>query len=301
MEASAGSATVFVNPWAGGGQATRIAARVRAAFARAGYAAQFREPRCVGDFRGQVRAAISGGCKTLIAMGGDGTLQVLVREALQCPVTFGIIPAGGGNDFAEALGIRNWQHAAQVITLGRTRAVDLMRVQFKEGSAIYLGGGGVGLDAEAARLASERFAKWRGRLRYLAAAVSALRGFPGIEVELGFPADDMPAARGKVLLAAVLNTPSYGGGLRLAPDAPLDDGLAEVVLIEMLSKWQVASVIPHLMLTGELKTGRVQRLRASRITLNTPEKTWFHGDGELLGQDAREISVLPKAMRILAP
>ena len=69
----------------------------------------------------------------------------------------------------------------------------------------------------------------------------------------------------------------------------------------MLAKWEVAALIPHLILTGELKTGRVQRFRSSRITLKTPGGAWFHGDGELLGQDPREITVLPKAIRILAP
>ena len=295
------SATVFVNPCAGGGKASRSKAKVRAAFAKAGYAAKFEEPRSLEEFREQVRASISAGCQTLIAMGGDGTLQVLVREAMLCPVTFGIIPSGGGNDFAAALGIRNWIEAVQAIAQGKSRPVDLMRVQFKETSAIYLGGGGVGLDAEAARLASQRFANWRGRVRYLAAAISALRGFPGVEVDLQFPASGLPAIQRKVLLAAALNTPSYGGGLRLAPEARLDDGTAEVVLIEMLRKWEVAGLIPHLLLTGELKTGRVQRFRSSRITLKTPEQTWFHGDGELLGQDPLEITVLPKAIRMLAP
>ena len=295
------STTVFVNPYAGGGKAPRLAAKVRAAFTQAGYAAQYEEPRSVEEFRGQVRVALNAGCKTLVAMGGDGTLQVLVREARQCPVAFGIIPSGGGNDFAAALGISNWQKAVRVIALGKSRPVDLLRVQFKNFSAVYLGGGGVGLDADAARLASQRFANWRGRLRYLAAAITALRGFPGVDVQLQFPSAGLPAIQRRVLLAGALNTPSYGGGLRLAPEARLDDGLAEVVLIEMLSKWEVAALLPHLMLTGKLNTHRVQRFRSSRISLKTPEGTWFHGDGELLGQDPCEIAVLPKAIRVLAP
>ena len=175
MATSARSATVFVNPCAGGGKASRMVVRVRAAFGQAGYAARYEEAPSVEEFRAQVRFAINTGCKTLIALGGDGTLQVLVREALECPVTFGIIPSGGGNDFAAALGIRNWKEAVQAIAKGKSRPLDLMRVQFKDSSAIYLGGGGVGLDAQAARLASQRFANWRGRARYLAAATTALR------------------------------------------------------------------------------------------------------------------------------
>jgi diacylglycerol kinase (ATP) len=103
------------------------------------------------------------------------------------------------------------------------------------------------------------------------------------------------------LLAAVLNTPTFGGGLRIAPTAKMDDGILEFALIEMLSKSEVLALLPRLLLTGELKTSRVVRARAARIQLASRSEAWFQGDGELLGLAPVEIEVLPNALRMLVP
>ena len=122
-----------------------------------------------------------------------------------------------------------------------------------------------------------------------------------MQVEVEFPDSDAPKITEKVLLVAVLNTPTYGGGLRLAPAAKIDDGMLEVVTIEMLGKREVLALIPRLMITGELQSKRMVRASARRIKLAAQGETWFHGDGELLGIAPVEIEVLPKALRVFAP
>lgn len=293
-------ATVFVNPCAGGGKAGRKRTRVEAEFARHGFAARFVESRSAEEFRTGARAAIAAGSTKLIAMGGDGTLQLLGREVICRDANVGVIPVGGGNDFAAALGIRNWKQAVEVIARGKTWAVDVVRATFANGGAAeYLGGGGVGLDAKAALYANGRFLKWPGRLRYLGSAIAALRGYGGLNVELEFPG--RVPVRKRVLLAAALNTPSYGGGVRLAPEARLDDGELDFVIVEMLSHLEVVGLIPRLLFTGELKTARVTSFRATKARLSAGKINEFHGDGELLGYTPVELEVLPKALRVFAP
>jgi diacylglycerol kinase (ATP) len=296
-------ATVFVNPAAGRGSAGRKVRALLEAFARRKYPVKIVESASAEEFRGGARAAVCAGCATLIAMGGDGTLQLLVREVIGRDVRVGVIPAGGGNDFAAALGItKNVEQAAEIVACGKTRWVDLVRVRNSNGwDAIYLGGGGLGIDAGALRYANENFVKWPGRLRYVASGIAALRGFRGVEVQAEFPESDLPKIAKLVLLAAVLNTPAFGGGLRLAPEAKLDDGLLEVVMIEMLRKREVLALIPRLLLTGELRTKRVIRMRAAKIKLTAKKETDFQGDGELLGKTPVEIEVLHRALRVLAP
>jgi diacylglycerol kinase (ATP) len=295
-------AMVFVNACAGAGRAAEKTAEVRAAFAKRGLSVKFLEPGSKEAFRAEVRRAIAAGQKTLVAMGGDGTVQLLVREAMNGPVNLGVIPLGGGNDFAAALGIRGWEQAVEVIASGKWREVDAVRVRFQNGEeATYLGGGGIGLDAEAARYAGGRFQKWRGRWRYLASAVSALNGYPGVSLEAEFPDSLLPRIRIQALLAAVMNTPSYGGGIRLAPHAQLDDGILEFVMLGMLSWPEVLRLLFWLMLTGELRTARLERRQARAIRILAPPGTLFHGDGEILGAVPLEIEVLSKAVRILAP
>jgi len=234
-------------------------------------------------------------------MGGDGTLQLLARESMGCAAEIGVIPTGGGNDFAAALGIRSWRQGVRAIVEGKTREVDAIRVGFASGEqAFYLGGGGVGLDAEAARHANGKFLTWPGRLRYLAAAITALGGYSGIDIELEHE-NSAPKISARVLLAAALNTPTYGGGICLAPEARMDDGELDVVIIEVLSLLEILKLIPRLLVTGRLSTNRAKRFRAKKIRLTSNENRWFHGDGELLGQTPLEVEVVPGAIRVLAP
>lgn len=294
-------AVILANPCAGGGQAGRIAMKVRAACEEAGLDALLVETRHRDDFRSRVRELAGAGCLTLVALGGDGTLQLLVRETLGRSVKIGIIPAGGGNDFAAALGIRTWRQGVQAVLKGKSRDVDVVQARFADGqTAHYLGGGGIGLDAEAAQSAA-KLSRWPGRLRYLAAAIAALRGFAGVEVELTFPDGSAETLQKRALLAAALNTPSYGGGLRLAPEASVDDGLLDVVVIEMLSGGQVLGLIPRLLVSGELKSDKKVQIRVPCVQFTAREACWFHGDGELLGKTPVQIQVLRRAVKILVP
>jgi diacylglycerol kinase (ATP) len=296
-------AAVFVNPAAGRGSAVRKVAALREAFARRKYSVEIVQSESAAEFRCGIQAAVREGCGTLIAVGGDGTLHLLVNEVIGRDVQVGIIPSGGGNDFATALGIaKNVEQAVEVIVRGKTRMVDLVRVRNSNGlNAVYLGGGGIGIDAEALRYANGRFAKWPGRLRYLAAAIAALQRFRGLPVKAEFPDSDLPRVTEKVLLAAVLNTPTLGAGVRLAPGAKLDDGLLEVVIIEMLRKREVLALIPRLVVSGELRSKRVVRVRSAKIRLTAEKETDFQGDGELLGKTPVEIEILHRALRVLAP
>jgi diacylglycerol kinase (ATP) len=314
-------ATLLVNPAAGRGGAVRKIAETREAFGRRNYCIKIVATESVEEFRSAANEALEDGSRTLIAMGGDGTMRLLTNEILANSrvseetgaieekgpagrdVLLGVIPAGGGNDFATALGIpKTIQGAVDVVVRGKSRMVDAVRVRTSDGrNAIYLAGGGIGLDALAMRYANGRFVKWPGRLRYVASAIAALRGFPGIEAEVEFSGTDRPKIIRRVLLAAVLNTPTFGGGLRIAPPAELDDGTLELALIEMLRKSEVLALLPRLLFTGELRTSRVVRARAAKIKLTSRSEAWFQGDGELLGRAPVEIEVLPRALRMLVP
>ena len=159
----------------------------------------------------------------------------------------------------------------------------------------------MGLDAEAARYAGGAFRRLPGRIRYIASALRALVGFVPIEVRIEFLESDLPACEARVLLAAALNSPTYGAGLRLAPDATLHDGSLHIVLIEEIGTLGILRLLPRLMGSGELRTNRVKRWKASKVRITTPTPSVFHGDGEILGSTPVEIEVVPRAVRILAP
>jgi diacylglycerol kinase (ATP) len=189
-----------------------------------------------------------------------------------------------------------------VILSGQPRSVDLLRARTVDGrERLYVGGGGVGLDADSARYSAGAYARLPGRLRYLASALRALREFKPLQVHAEFPGSNLPDMDSQVLLAGVLNTPSYGAGLRLAPQSQIDDGLLTVLFVKDLSAAEVLAVIPRLLTRGELPDSYVTRVSASRVRLTCDRECLFHGDGEILGPAPVDIEVLPKAVRILAP
>ncbi len=297
------SVTVFVNCAAGGGHARSCLSAIQKLFESFHVNAQFVMTSCAPELESFAQGAISQGQHALFAMGGDGTFQALANAAFGADVVLGVLPVGGGNDFAAALGLpADPLGAAEAILAGHPRFVDLARVRTAEGrTRFYAGGGGIGLDAQAALYASGAYRRLPGRLRYIASALRALVGFVPITVRVDFPESDIPSWEANALLAAVLNSPTYGAGVRLAPGATLDDGWLQVVLIEDIGTLGVMRLLPRLLGSGELRTPHVKRWRVKNVRLTTHSASAFHGDGEIIGSTPVDIAVASRAIRVLAP
>src|SRR5947208_10108979 len=288
---------VFVNRAAGRRRSHAHLPPLRTLFESLGVPHQFVETSGAAELESAARQAVDQNHRVLLALGGDGTFQALVNGVCGSDVMIGILPAGGGNDFAEALGLPSDPvSAAQIILKGKPRSVDLVRVRTADGGTrLYAGGGGIGLDAEAARFASGLYRRLPGRLRYIASALRALSEHLPLKVRLEFPEEALPPVETVALLAGVLNTPTYGAGLRLAPDARIDNGLLHVVLFEDLSALNVLRLLPRLTGSGELRTSRVRRWRVKAVRMYADRPCLFHGDGEILGPAPAGIEVVPNA------
>jgi diacylglycerol kinase (ATP) len=294
---------VFVNSAAGGGRARTYLGQIQKLFESFQVPAQFVMTNSAVKLELSAQVAISEGRRALFAMGGDGTFQALANAAFGTDVLLGVLPLGGGNDFAAALGLPDDPvKAAEALLRGHPRFVDLARVRTAEGrTRLYAGGGGIGLDAEAIQYANGTFRHFPGRFRYIASALRALAGYVPIDVGLEFPGSAFNPMEAKALLVGVLNTPTYGAGMHLAPGADLGDGLLDVVLIENLSLFGVLALLPGLITSGELQTSRVKRWRIQRVRLTTERRCLFQGDGEIIGPTPVEIEAAPRAIQVLAP
>ena len=297
------SVTVFVNSVAGGGRARSCLSPIGKLFESLRVDAQFVMSNSAAELEASAQDAISRGRRMLIAMGGDGTFQALANAAFGADVVLGVLPVGGGNDFAAALDLPDDPvKAAEAILLGHTRFVDLARVRTAEGrTRLYAGGGGIGLDAQAACYASGGYRWLPGRLRYIASALRALVGFVPIPARVDFPGSDVPSWEANALLVAALNSPTYGAGVRLAPEATVDDGWLRIVLIEDIGTLGVMRLLPRLMGSGEVRTPRLKRWRVKKVRITTHSASAFHGDGEIIGSTPVEIEVVPRAIQVLAP
>src|SRR5580658_7669582 len=287
---------VIVNPASGGGRALRAEPEVASLLASRGCRAKFVHSKSSEDIR---ERAAADGFRIVVALGGDGAFHHLVEGTRDTNVVVGFFPAGNGNDIACALGIpRDPVTAANDFLRGQPRAVDLVRVRFGDGSvAHYLGAGGMGLDAEAAHLANTRFRSWPGVTRYLAGAFTVFFREPLLDVTAEM---DGASWSGHALFVAVANATSYGSGVRIAPQAEMDDGLLDMVIVGDVGLLRLLEAIPIVLTTGDLRGfPEVTRYRCRRVALRADRAARVHGDGEALGAAPAEFEILPGAVRVM--
>ncbi|MGA9969625.1 MAG: diacylglycerol kinase family protein [Candidatus Acidiferrales bacterium] len=290
---------VIVNPSSGGGWALRAEAAVRSLLAERGCSAEFVHSKSAEDIRSLAARAAEQGFRYVVALGGDGAFHHLIEGVRGTDLVAGFFPAGNGNDIARALGIPcDPVRAADAFLRGRPRAVDLVRVRFDDGRvAHYIGAGGMGLDAEAAHLANTRFKNWPGVSRYMAGMFTVFFREPLLE--LSAEIDDV-AWSGPALFAAVANSSSYGSGVRIAPDARMDDGWLDVAIVGDVSLLRLVEAIPIVLSSGDLRGfPEVIRYRGRRISLRADRSALVHGDGVELGVAPGEFEVVPGAVTVM--
>jgi diacylglycerol kinase (ATP) len=296
---------ILANPTAGGGLASEALPRLRSFAIEKQWKAEFRSAGSSAEFAQIAQEEVAAGRERIFALGGDGTFQALLNAvAGNASVSIGVLPAGGGNDLASALGLPldPVRAAEMILTQGEAVPLDAARVRTAEGTErLYMGGGGVGLDAEAARFASGAYREMRGRSRYLLSAIRALGKFRGIEVKVSLEGAEQDSLQATALVLGILNTPSYGAGLRLAPEARMEDGRLDLALLENLSALEIAGILPRLAVSGEIRTERIQRHRVKQVRIETERPCAFHADGEIVGVTPVEVAVVPGAMRVWRP
>jgi diacylglycerol kinase (ATP) len=291
---------VIVNPSSGGGWALRAEPEVKSLLSARGCRAEFVQSKSAGDIRERASRATVEGFRYVVALGGDGAFHHLIEGVRGTDAVAGFFPAGSGNDIARALDIpADPVSAADAFLHAQPRAVDLVRVRFsKAGVAHYIGAGGMGLDAEAAHLANTRFKAWPGVTRYMAGMFTTFFREPLLN--LSAEIDDV-AWTGPALFAAVANSSSYGSGVRIAPDAKMDDGWLDVAIVGDVSLTRLLEAMPVVLTSGDLRGfPEVVRYRCRKVSLRTDRAALVHGDGEELGHSPAEFEVLRGAVRVMA-
>ena len=293
---------------AGRGQASRTYPAVVKYLQDQKQNAEFVVPASEAEFRA---AAIEGAEKkygTLVALGGDGAFHQLVESCLGFDVNFGLIPAGSGNDIAMALGLsRDPIEAAHNLIRGAVTRIDVVRVRLQGAGdlgisdqpeeKIFVGVGGVGLDAEAAQLANTRFRRWPGAFRYILGALSARRHGGSLEVAAEIDGEKW---EGRVMFAAVANGPRYGAGIQIAADARVDDGYLDAVFVSEVTLSRLIEAIPIVM-QGAIRWPEAKRFRGRAVKIHTNRGALVHGDGEILGCAPAEFEIIPGAIRVIVP
>jgi diacylglycerol kinase (ATP) len=286
------------NPTAGGGRAAGLLPAVTQRLRAGGVEVDQHASRSLEDAR-QAAHQAAGTVEMVVAVGGDGTVGAcaagLADAGPGARAALGVVPAGGGNDAARALGVpfRDPLTAAELLPRLRRRPADLARV----GEHSYLAVSGAGFDSEVNRIANQRLS-WAGaRLRYLGAALAQLVvGRPaGFRLRLDGQEQQLAA-----WMVAVANCPSYGGGMRIAPAASLDDGRLDVVVIGAVGKLTCVDLLRKVFSGRHVEHPAVSVHRARRVELAADRPLAVYADGEPAGGLPATFSVRPAAITVLA-
>ncbi len=243
----------------------------------------------------------------VIMAGGDGTIHRFLPELMLCGKPTLMMPCGSGNDLARALGIRS---IADAVSLARDFLRDSARVkQIDIGSIVDSLGketpfcctAGVGLDAVAAQFAS-RMPQWlRAHGGYLIAALNGILLSPKMELTAIFGAGEtVTPIKRSVCLFTLANTPSFGGGLPIAPGARLDDGEFDCVLADTMSRARLARASLSLLKGTHLDLPEVHFIRVASISLETDPPAKVYADGEFVCETPIRVRMLPGALRVLS-
>ena len=235
----------------------------------------------------------------LVVVGGDGMFHLGVNAVVKSNIPVGLIAAGTGNDSARALGlpIHNVVEgvAALVGKIGKTRKVDLIESKSNDRTFYSFGAVSAGFDA----LCNARANKWKwitGPIKYRFAMYRELAAFKPIPyravvdgVERVFEA----------ILCTVSNSPSYGGGLLITPEARVDDGKLDLFILNAISRLELIKIFPTVYYGGHVGHPAVEIMRVESIELHSPGMPAY-SDGEHVGAAPVTCVVSPKALNVLA-
>jgi diacylglycerol kinase (ATP) len=299
---------IILNPWAGRGTANQRRPELEAALRQAGVPFELVTTHARGGATELAWQGIERGCNTVVAVGGDGTINEVVNgikgaeASLGRRARLGIIPLGTGSDFVKALdGFDANDMAAGVRRLanGHTRSIDLGRVQVADGETrLFINALGMGLDAQVA-VESMKVTRLKGLAVYLVAIIRALSNYRAHPMHVQY--DDQRIQR-RLLFASVANGRCQGAGFWLTPSAQVDDGLLDLCLVDKMRLDQIIRCIPRLMEGTHTNLKQVTMGRARHIKVTCSAPVPVATDGEVISTAAREITVeiLPAALEVLA-
>ena len=249
------------------------------------------------------RAAIAAGCRTLVAVGGDGTFNDILQGVMASghgdTVTLGLIPMGTANVLAGVLGlpVGDPSGAARIICEAHTRRIDVGQTQSRWFALVA----GVGFDAAATQRVNARLKRRVGELAYVAAAFGLALRYPRQPVRLQF--DGGPTQTFDAYLVVIANGGQWGGRFRLGADVRPDDGLLDVYVCERRGPLAV-SVLRHglaLLQNRFESVAGVQHFQARDIVVDAHLPLPIQLDGDAAGSTPLHVHVVPNALRVFVP
>ncbi|MDQ6818500.1 MAG: diacylglycerol kinase family lipid kinase [Actinomycetota bacterium] len=284
---------LIVNPSAAGGRATAALESVRATLAQHGLEHRVELTRSLEHAR-ELALEAAAADEVAVAFGGDGLAAAIAGALKHSEAVLGVLPGGRGNDLARTLGIPLEPGAAcSVLAAGVVRELDLGEVSGRT----FIGIASCGFDSDANRIANATRVV-RGNLVYCYSAVAALARWRPAAFEVELDGERRAFTGYSVALA---NSQSYGGGMMLAPDASMQDGLLDVVMIGDVSKARFLALLPTVFRGAHVRQRNVEIARAREVEVRAERPFSMYADGDPIADLPASARALPGAVKVLVP
>lgn len=263
----------------------------------------------------------------IVLFGGDGTIHRHLGPLVRLGLPVLIVPAGSGNDFARAIGFRRLRDSIEAwrkFSSGgnNVRVIDLGVItpaigEFAASNALdklaphgtyFCCVAGIGLDSEVARRANS-LPRWlRGHGGYAFTLLSTIFRFAAFPMKILTPDQAhsigckwMSISDQPTILAAFANTPLYGGGMKIAPQAKMDDGLLDICVVGGVDPFKLFCMFPTVYVGRHLRIREVSYFQARRARIETEHPLDMYADGEYVCRTPVEIAIEAKAFKIVMP
>jgi diacylglycerol kinase (ATP) len=258
----------------------------------------------------------------ILLFGGDGTIHRHLGQLVRLGLPVLVVPAGSGNDFACSLGLRRVRDSLAAWRKFCGEAANLRTIDLGVISCLESAGGapaphepryfccvaGVGLDGEVSRRAN-RLPRWlRGHGGYVLSLAPTIFTFAPLPMKILTPAENNDAGKDErwttrsdqpALLAAFANSPLYGGGMKIAPRAKMDDGLLDVCIVGGVDPFKLFCMFPTIYSGGHLSIKEVEYFQATRVRVETEHPLDVYADGEFVCRTPVEVGVEHAALKVV--
>lgn len=290
-----GPLAVIINPAAGRGKGAsalnKILPQITADWP--GDVRQYRTENH-GDGTRQAQKAIEAGAELIAVAGGDGTLFEVIQAAAPRQIPVLCLPNGTGNDLVRTLGITSLDHAASLLKSGRVAKIDSGVVEGMHFVNIL----SCGFDAEVGDRINRRFRHLRGTAAYIAGVLSTLVTYKALPLTLDI---DGETVEKKVMLCAIANAQTYGGGMKISPMSDPLDGFLDVILVGEVGRIEFLKTFPKVFSGSHLSHPAISTFRAKHIKLISSTELAIGLDGDVIHRKELEVTVAPLSVPLVVP
>ena len=285
-------ANVLVNPAAGGGKCGKLYPAAVDRLQDAGVKCKVTVGRYPGELMEVATGLAMGGHETVIACGGDGTVNEVINGIAGSETALGVVPLGMVNDFAGNLGLNQGvDHTCGVIRERRTRKIDLVRINQDR---FFCGTACLGFDAEVASFARSR--KVDPFLMNLLGGLVKFFSYEPKTVELRF---DGQRFFGDVFLVAFGNVKSWDGDLENSPEAAFDDALLDIYLVRRMPKRKLLSIFPSMFRGGRPNTEGIEQHQTKAVFVQSVGHADLYADGDFVATTPVRLEVVPDSLKVI--